>query len=49
MPLIVIDLFGDEEEDTKKALPKQEEPKRERERPRLREQVINIDGQVVEI
>lgn len=48
MPLIVIDLMRDEEEETKKALPKEEEPK-VRKRERLQKQVINIDGQIVEI
>lgn len=50
MPLIVISLMGDEEEDqiTKKAPLVKEKPQIDRYR-RLREQVININGDIVEI
>lgn len=45
---LVIDLFGDEAEEEKNKAPK---PKREAkpERPPLRKQVINVDGDIVEL
>lgn len=48
MGYIVIDVFGDDTEDENEKAPKPE-PKAKPERPRLRKQVINVDGEIVDL